>query len=213
MKLVFGFYLLAAVLLCGCSSSSDEQSTGSYTDARQIPADAKTKSNATPEPKANEWIGVYSSPSEISGFTGTVILIEEGLHDDLNYRKTFYSDVSSRNSIEQDMCRGSCLTEGNRIYIPEAYGFYRDGKPKLLSSVDRYTKVVVNGHVTLMRDDAYNSFLTESKLYDYGILIKVPANADPFLDFEKVEHKSIKILYDDKTKKWNDPFVSGANER
>ncbi len=64
-----------------------------------------------------------------------------------------------------------------------------------------------------MRDDAYNAFIKENKLYDYGILIRVASIVDPFLDLDEVEHKSIKELYDDKKKTWNDPFVHGPNER
>ena len=214
MKRSFGFYFITALLLCGCSSQSDRPPATSDTGAPQTQTPAKIRLNATSDPNSNEWIGVYSSPSEIEGFSGTVLVIEKKLfNDDLGYRKSFYSDVELPDSIDQDITSGSCLIEENRIYIPEAYGFYRDGRPSLLASIKRYTKVEVNGHITLMRDDAYKAFKTENKLYDYGILIKVSMEADRLYDLDEVEHKSIKILYDDKTKPWKDPFVSGSNER
>lgn len=214
MKRRFGFYFVMSLLLSGCSSQSDRQPVNSGSGAPQTRANAKTSLNATSDPESNEWSGVYSSPSEIGGFSGTVLVIEKKLfNDDLGYRKRFYSDVELADSIEQDTTSGSCLIEGDRIYIPEAYGFYRGGKPVLRASIARYTKVEVNGYVTLMRDDAYNAFKTENKLYDYGILIKVSMESDRLFDLGEVEHKSIKILYDDESKPWKDPFVSGPNER
>ena len=206
MKFVIALFLLASFLLCGCA----RHPATADADTKQIPNSAKTSSNAS---LADEWVGVYSSPSEIGRFSGTVLVIEQRLNDGLSYRKTFYSDVVMADSIEQDTRSGRCLTDDNRVYVPEAYGYYRDGKPHLLSSVDRYTRVVINGHATLMRDDAYEAFKSENKLYDYGILIKVSDKADLLLDLHSVEHKSIKVLYADETKEWKDPFVSGPNER
>ncbi len=195
MKLAGAPYLLIAALSAGCSTQSERQSTEALATA------------------VDEWIGVYSSPSEIGVFTRTVLVVEKGLSNDLSFRKTFFSDVEIADSIEQDIHSGSCLFEANRIYIPEAFGYYRDGKPHLLGSIERYTKVTVNGHVTLMRDDAYRAFKSQNTLYDYGILIKVSTDVDAALEIKKVEHKSIKILYNDQTKQWNDPFVHGPNKR
>lgn len=212
MKSLAGLCLLAVVVVCGCSQPKEEHvdsNAGPPTASRGVHAKPKAKST----PELDEWVGVYSSPDEIGGFTGTVLAIEKNIDGTLAYRKSFHSDVGSANAIEQDLTRGSCLIEENRIYIPEAFGYYRDNKPNLLASIDRYVKVMVNNHVTLMRDDAYAAFQEENKLYDYGILIKVSDKADWQLDLGKVEHKSIKVLYSDKTKEWKDPFVSGPNER
>src|SRR5206468_5709849 len=98
----------------------------------------------------------------------------------------------------------------NVLYIPHAYGHIRDGKPDLTASLDRMSLIEINGHKTLMRDDALRTFRNENKLYDYGILIKV--SDDPFypLDLKKAEPPSIKLLYSDPTKPWNDPFVHGG---
>src|SRR5262245_6528179 len=66
----------------------------------------------------DDWVGVYSSPEEVGAFSGTVLVIEK-TGDDLDYRKSFYSDVISANDIEQDVRRGSCLVDGDCIFIPE----------------------------------------------------------------------------------------------
>ena len=88
MKLSFGFYFVTALLLCGCSSQSDRPPATSDTGAPQTQTPAKNRLNATSAPNSNEWIGVYSSPSEIEGFSGTVLVIEKKLfNDDLGYRK------------------------------------------------------------------------------------------------------------------------------
>ena len=213
MKLARAFYTVISLLVCGCSAQSDRQSSTSDSDHSQSPANVTTKPDNKSETRLDQWIGVYSSPSEIGGFTGTVLVLQKSLYDDLDYRKTFYSDVRSDDDIDQDLRSGSCLIENERIYIPEAFGSYRDGKPHLLASIERYNMVMINGHVCLMRDDAYNAFKSKGTLYDYGILIKVSNDAGLLIDFEKVEHKSIKDLYADKTKDWNDPFINGPNER
>jgi hypothetical protein len=159
----------------------------------------------------DDWVGVYSSPEEIGVFSGTVLVIEKD--DELHYRKRFYSDVVSANDIKQDVRTGGCLADGDRLFIPEAYGYYRDGKPQLLASVERFTRASINGRIVLLRDDAREAYESEDKLYDYGILIKIADKADLMLDLDEVKHESIKLLYTDKTKGWKDPFVHGPNER
>src|SRR5437660_1434492 len=47
----------------------------------------------TTQPNEDSWLGLYSSTTEIAGFTGTVLSIEQGLFKDLTYRMTFRSDV------------------------------------------------------------------------------------------------------------------------
>ncbi|HEV2296590.1 MAG TPA: hypothetical protein VGR35_22290 [Tepidisphaeraceae bacterium] len=105
------------------------------------------------------------------------------------------------------------MIEGRVVYLPEAYGYMHDGKPLLLASITRHTLIEVNGRKVLMRDDALRAFREHNKLYDYGILVKVKDEAGIMLDLRKVEHPSIKVLYADPAKPWNDPFVHGANSR
>jgi hypothetical protein len=165
------------------------------------------------EPSERDWIGVYASTSEIGGFAGTVLVLHKWLGKDIGYRLRSYSDSSSANDINQDEQHGGCLIEGRSVYLPKAYGYMSDGKPQLLASITRYTFVQINGRNVLMRDDALRAFREQNKLYDYGILVKVKDEAGLTLDLRKVEHPSIKVLYADPAKPWNDPFVHGANSR
>jgi hypothetical protein len=160
-----------------------------------------------------DWPGLYCTPGEIGGFSGTVLLIKRDWQDDLRYRMTFYSDVISANSIHQSELSGSCLADGDRLYIAKASGYYSDGKPRLLAYIDRYTRQIVNGRTVLMRDDALQAYREQNKLYDYGLLIRVADELAAHADLRDVEHPSVKVLYADPAKPWQDPFVHGPNER
>lgn len=146
------------------------------------------------------WDGVYSSPSDISGYGGTVLLIE-GIGGALKYRKKGYSDVIVANSIKEEIENGDCLTENDYIYIPNALGYFDGkGKVKLTAIIYRYKKVIVNGHITLMDDEAYKAFKFENKFLENRILIKVSdlVKKHPdiymFINFNEVEHKPIDFL-------------------
>lgn len=174
---------------------------------------AATQPAATAEIAERDWVGVYASTSEIRGFAGTVLVLEKGVRDEVDYRLRSHSDVRSANAIEQDEEGGRCLIDGRALYLPHAYGYMHDGKPRLRTSVSRWTFVEINGHKVLMRDDALRAFREQNKLYDYGILVKVRDQPDVMLDLRKVEHPSIKMLYSDPNKPWEDPFVHGPNSR
>jgi hypothetical protein len=172
-----------------------------------------TQPATTTDVPQREWLGVYASTSETGGFAGTVLVLEKGALDGISYRMRSYTDVRTVGEIRQDEQRGGCLTEGNALYLPEAYGYMDDGKPRLLASIERYTLVEINGRKVLMREDALHAFRTQNKLYDYGILVKVKDEAELWLDLKEVEHPSIKLLYSDPTRSWKDPFVHGPNSR
>jgi hypothetical protein len=174
---------------------------------------ATTQLAATDAGPEGEWIGVYASTSEIRGFSKTALALERGPRDEIGYRLRSHSDVVSAQSIEQDERSGGCLTDGRTLYLPEAYGWVRDGKPRLRASITRFTRLRVNGRTVLMRDDALRAFREENKLYDYGILVKVSDHAGGSTDLREVEHPSIKVLYSDPAKPWSDPFVHGPNKR
>lgn len=85
----------------------------------------------------DEWVGIYVSPREISGFSGTVLVIEKSLVDGLSYRMSHYTDRRFANDIEQHELHGSCLTAGSSIFIPTASGYYNDDrKPQLSAAID-----------------------------------------------------------------------------
>lgn len=205
------FSFLLAGLSCttprtGGMSSRDLEST-----TRPIP---NVEAPPPGRPTLDEWAGVYSSSSEVGGFTGTVIQLEKEFRGDgLRYRMHFYTDVVSADNIEQDVLRGVPLAYADSLFLPEAFGYYHDGKPVLQSRVTRYVMRRINGHTVLMRDDALKAYEDENKLYDYGILIKVSEDSSLMVDLPKVEHKSIKMLYAEPGNPWRDPFVHGPNAR
>jgi hypothetical protein len=158
------------------------------------------------------WIGAYSSPSEIAGYSGTVLVIEKGSLDGLRHRMTVYSDVVSSNAIEQPELEGGALTDGDKLYIATASGFYHDGRPVISGRLERYTRVKINGRTVLLRDDALKAYREHNRLYDYGVLIKVAESIERFAKLADIKHESIKILYSDSKNEWKDPFVRGPNK-
>jgi hypothetical protein len=222
-------FLLIWIPLAGCSENTGEhraaKNESTRTDTRSDSSQYQPRRKAVEQVEStgesttlimgqDEWVGVYSSPAEIGGFSGTVLVIEESIvGSELRYRKSFYSDVRSPDDIEQEIRTGNCLIDGNRIFIPQAYGYLRGGKPQLLASIERLTRASINGRIVLLRDDARVAFEAENKLYDYGILIKVADKPHLLLDLAEVKHESIKLLQNDKSKAWQDPFTNGPNER
>src|SRR5688572_15950183 len=91
-------------------------------------------------PTPDDWVGVYASPSEITGFSRTVLVLEKDDLPQLAYRMRYRSDRVSVNAIEQDELRGRCMTSGTELFLPSADGYYDDEKkPQLTASIDRYT--------------------------------------------------------------------------
>jgi hypothetical protein len=162
---------------------------------------------------STNWHGVYTSPSEIGGFSGTALAILCERDGTISYRRIFYSDIIDTTEIPQKEQSGTCLIEGDQLYVPEATGNYEKGKPILRADLTRYTRMVINGQPVLMRDDALKTFKGTERLYDYGILIKVGEYADSIINLSIAPHASIRTLYRDKTGSWNDPFVNGPNKR
>jgi len=162
---------------------------------------------------STNWHGVYTSPSEIGGFSGTALAILCERDGTISYRRIFYSDIIDTTEIPQKEQGGVCLVNGDQLYVPEATGNYEKGKPILRADLTRYTRMLINGRPVLMRDDALKVFKGTEKLYDYGILIKVDEYADSIMNISIAPHASIKTLYRDKTGSWNDPFVNGPNKR
>jgi len=197
---------VTALAVAGCSSAAPAP------EGRSNAAEAKASTTATTSPKRiRAWVGVYASPSEISGFAGSVLDLMSGA--DHAYRLRRYSDVRSANNIEQDELAGSYLTDADVLYLPQASGYMIDGKPRLLASMERYTRIQINGHAVLMRDDALRAFREENKFHDYGILIQVSDQANGLEDLKKVQHPSIKLLYINPIGGWADPLVHGPNNR
>ncbi|QDU55156.1 hypothetical protein [Aeoliella mucimassa] len=164
----------------------------------------------------DSWCGIYASTSEVEGYTGTVIAIEPAAghySKFLTYRKRYFTDVSIGGLIEQDEITGECVANSDVIYFSEAYGFLANGHITLAARLDEYTKVTINDHVVLMREDALEAYKAENKLYDYGILVRIDDRDPTAKSLTSIKHPSIKILYENTDHAWKDPFVNGANPR
>lgn len=206
---VFGM-LVSVIAWLGSGCSAPANPTASTT--RTAEPTAVTTQPAMNNPSS--WVGVYSSTSEIGGFTGTVLSLEDAFAaGSLRYRKKFYSDVVVAGMTRGSEKDGQPFVEGDELYLPEASGSAQDGKTSLWASITRYTRVNLEGRTVLMRDDALSEFREHNRLYDYGILIKVLDKGDPFLNLADVKHESIKVLYENTTRPWQDPFIYGPNDR
>jgi len=190
--------LLPAVALGACGRSANSAENGN--SAEKEPALTQPQSGAIDQPTLEQWYGVYASPKEVAGFTGTVLALEKGKSSVVEYRKLFYSDAGPTGKDGDPYERGECTTSGSSLHMASG---------KL---TDSYTLARIQGHVVLMRTDAWGMYQKSGKLYDYGIFIKVEAGADPALRLETVTHPSIKLLYSDPSKPWQDPFVHGPND-
>jgi hypothetical protein len=142
-----------------------------------------------------------------------VIEIQRDARGEFTYWMISYSDVRVVDEIREDRKFGELLMDGDMLYVPEASGYMRDGKPSLHASLTRYTRMIIRGRTVLLRDDALKVYREQNRLYDYGILIKVSDQADLLTDLDHVKHESIKVLYADPAKPWRDPFVTGPNQR
>jgi hypothetical protein len=144
------------------------------------------------------WAGVYSTPSEIGGFSGTVLAIEVDAAGQLFCRKWFHTDVNPEtNDFEGKQVYARLTAAGDTLVV--------DG--------DAYTRMTLQNRTVLMRPDALSAYQKRNELYDYGILIKVSDTVPADLKLSTAPHESIKCLYTDPSNPWADPYVRGANER
>src|ERR1700693_245138 len=103
-----GLILVVELLVgCSCGSRSGTAITSADADHGQIRSDAAaTRDLAT-------WVGVYSSPSEIGGFSGSALAIVDGFPPGtLSYRMTFYSDRIMEGAVQEKEKSGSVLIDG-----------------------------------------------------------------------------------------------------
>ncbi len=140
--------------------------------------------------------GVYATPGEISGFSGTILELKDG-----KFRYWFYSDVGGLDEPKYpvsgyyEFTEGKVLLRGGRVNEREWF-------------VD-----VVNGTPVLWRDDAIKVWKKNRKIYNYGVLLWT-RNDIPDDDVDKLERLPVSTLYSAEKKKqvkeWRDPFVHGA---
>lgn len=139
--------------------------------------------------------GVYATPGEISGFSGTTLELKDG-----GFRYWFYRDIGGLDEPEYSITGKYELQDGKVLL--------RD--PQV--NQRQWFVDVVNGTPVLWREDALETWKRDQKIYDYGVLVwtgnEIP-NDDPY----KLERRSVRNLYSAEKKKeikaWKDPFVDG----
>ncbi len=139
--------------------------------------------------------GVYATPSEISGYSGTTLELKDG-----NFRYWFYTDVRGPDEPEYPITGKYKFQDGKVI-------LNNDEVNQSVWFVD-----VVNGIPVLWRDDALKTWKQEQKIYDYGVLVWSENNV-PEDGLYELERTSVTELYSAEKKKqikeWKDPFVHG----
>jgi len=142
--------------------------------------------------------GAYATPSEVSGFSGTILELKNR-----EFRYWFYSDVVSLNDPQNYPVNGKYQFQNGELKLEDAKGVNQA----------KWTVDVVNGTPVLWRDDALKMWKEEGKFYDYGILIWV-GNESANDDATNVTRRSIRDLYSKskqkEVKEWKDPFVHGS---
>jgi len=135
--------------------------------------------------------GLYTTPDEISGFSGTVLELKGG-----HFRYWFYSDVSLPDSPKFPLT-GKYDQQGDKLILDNAQ-----------VNQSEWFLETVNGIPVLWRDDGLRHWRDEKKIYDYGVLIKTEGTvtiegeiARPSVDELRSPNK--------RGTPWKDPFVHG----
>lgn len=121
-------------------------------------------------PRDSTWIGVYSTPSEMSDLNGTVLSVEKAdpplTPQHFSYRLFMYSDIENADEIPQEELSGDILVEGEHLFLPMAAGYHYPNKkePVLSAYLFRYTRMSIQGHTVLLRDDALRHYQKDKSL-------------------------------------------------
>ena len=149
----------------------------------------KSKQDRPAKPRGLE--GIYCTPVEISGFSGTALELKDG-----KFEYWFYSDVGTGDEPEYPVT-GKYSQKDGQLTLNHEQVSQRDWFP-----------AVIKGVRVLLRPDAWKIWREQKKIYDYGVLIQVDETVD---DDGDVERPSVKQLYGagKKDREWKDPFVHG----
>ena len=193
-------YILIACATLGCTNPrtepSDSRTELSETELSEGPLLSDSIAVGSNDDEMI-WRGIYVSTSEIMGYSGTVLSLGAVKDGKRACRKYFYSDVVNKPPELPPIIE----TSGDQLLVTE------------IRTQTKYTRLEINGHVVLMREDALKQYKENNKLYDYGILIKISDDPTSAQDLTRVKHPSIRILYENKNADWNDPFLHGPNPR
>jgi hypothetical protein len=177
MRLVAAVFVATLVVGCGQRPAA-ESAAGAPSSKQDGPA------------KTPGLEGVYCTPAEIGGFSGTVLEIKAG-----KFRYWFYSDVSGGDTPKYPLT-GEYTHQDGKLILNNA------------QAEREWSSDVLNGIPVLLRPDALKIWREQRKIYDYGVLIRVEGTVN---NDGEIARPSVKILYDvDKQgKEWKDPFVHG----
>jgi hypothetical protein len=137
--------------------------------------------------------GVYCTPDEISGFSGTVLELKGG-----RFRYWFYSDVRGPDEPKYPLTGPYAVRDGT-LFLSHKYIGQQEWAPD-----------GVNGVRVLWRPDGLRLWREKRQVYDYAVLIKVEGAQ---AEVPNVPRPAVAVLYDAETrarvKEWKDPFVHG----
>jgi hypothetical protein len=136
--------------------------------------------------------GVYVIPEEVSHYQGDRLELKNGRFRWWHSSDSVVVDEHGRPIGPNYPIRGTFRVDGRRItFSSEDVG-------------ERYIDTL-NGHSVLWTPDSKRIWERQHKIYDYGVLIRVPASG--------ADAPSVRVLYDaemrKKHKEWRDPFVHG----
>lgn len=181
--------VLIGLPLIGCGGSEPDKSLLVERDPIVVNEEIDESAWKTGEPdKTSGLEGIYCTPLEISGFSGTVLELKAG-----RFRYWFYSDVIISNgpkyplSGEYSIEEGRLMLHHQQVSQSEWY-------------VEQHKEIPL-----LMRTDALKSWREQKKFYDYGVLIKTAGELD---ERGIIPRPSIRVLYD-ADRQWKDPYVHG----
>ena len=188
MRLLFALPIL--ILIANSSSLAqdiDDTNGDGVVDASDEPLRPKLIAATPKQERENKLVpGVYVNVSEIRGFHASY----------LHARKDDYKFYLFG-------CTGG-FTDNGTIALSD--GWFSAGG-------NHWHPSTMNGRDILWRGDAWQLWASKRKLYDYGILVRVPGD-DPTKALKNPP--SVACLYDAETKAklvvWRDPFVHGARD-
>jgi hypothetical protein len=192
---------IIVLLSIGCTDQSERKiDTGPpKTVSEPLRTDSALRIVDSEQPKiVNDRLaeGVYATPDEISGFSGTTLELKDG-----GFRYWFHSDVGGLNEPEYPIIGKYEFQNGvvllNSTQVNQSQWF-----------ID-----VVHGTPVLWREDALKIWKRDRKIYDYGVLVWSENDIQDD-DLNKLQRRSVRDLYSEEKKneikEWKDPFVHGA---
>ena len=140
-----------------------------------------------------DWTGVFASTSESSGFSSTVLCIEQGRGTSPKYRMRFRTDNMFPNAIGQEEMSGKCIIENNSVYIPLSFGAKARDKYILKAGINKYIRVNIKDQTVLLEESRYDEYSKTKDIPKTGILIRVATDVKTD-DLSLIELPSLSLI-------------------